>query len=124
MAALKISRANRKRAAYRKLDSRQIRRPVDRGTQLARRWDRLDEPRTSGSQFRGRCAADPECYWPAAVFAVLLAAPGSQIAGRLCSVWSTHQPWLRTMAGRLILQQQEACPVVSPPQPHRQEAGV
>ena len=29
--------------------------PADRETRLARRWDRLDEPRTSGSQFRGRC---------------------------------------------------------------------
>ena len=42
--------------------------------------------------------------WPAAVFAVFLAAPGRQILGRLCFVSSTHQPSPRTRAGRLILQ--------------------
>ena len=47
----KISRANRNNAACRKLDSRWTRMPADRETRLARRWDRLDEPRTSGSSF-------------------------------------------------------------------------
>src|SRR5512133_4176805 len=71
---IEINRACRDNAACRKLDSRWIRTPAGRETRLARPWDRLDERRTSGSQFRGRCAADPECLWPAAVFAAFLAA--------------------------------------------------
>src|SRR6476659_4618309 len=100
----KISRANRNNAACRKRDNPWTRMPADRETRLARHWDRLDEPRTSGSQFRGCCAANPECLWPAAVFAFFLAALDTQILGRLGFVSSIHQPSPRTRVGRLILQ--------------------
>src|SRR5262245_15511905 len=69
----KISRADRNNAACRRLDSHSTGTPVHRETRLARHWYRLDEPRTSGFQFRGRCAADPEGLWPAAASAVFLA---------------------------------------------------
>src|SRR5262245_11308702 len=100
----RITRADPNNAACRKLDTRLIRMPADLETRAARRSDLPGELRASGSQFRGRCAADPECLWPAAVFAAFLAAPGTQTLGRLCFVSSTHQPSLRTRVGRLILQ--------------------
>src|SRR5215475_10945705 len=69
-------------AACRRLDSRLIRMPAGRETRLARRWDRLNGPRTSEFQFPGRCAANPECLWPVAAFAVFPAALGRQILGK------------------------------------------
>src|SRR5215468_3949076 len=95
----RITRADPNNASCRKLDTRLIRMPGDRETRVARRSDLRGELRTSGSQFRGRCAADPGCLWPAAVFAAFLAALDKTTPGRLCFVLSTHQPSLRTRVG-------------------------
>src|SRR5215208_2184669 len=97
-----IVRVTRRNDSCRRLDSRWTRMPADRETRLARRWDRLDQPRTSGSRFRGRCAADPQCCWPAEAFAVSLAALGRQILEKLCLLASTSQAWQQKKAARSI----------------------
>src|SRR5437879_12851844 len=90
----KFSRANRNNAACRRLDIRWTRMPDDRETRPARHWDRLDAPRTSESQLRGRCAAGPECLLPAAAFAVFLAALDSRLLESLFFVLPLHQPFV------------------------------
>src|SRR6478609_6240059 len=98
----RVTRAERNNAACRKLDSRWTRMPADRETPLAKRWDHLDGPRTSGSRFRERCAANLECLWPAAGSAISVAALGKETLEKPCLLYSTDPAGLRKKAVHLI----------------------